>query len=68
MEVTEYSRFMNKMCLFIIENVIGNDGLKTLCEVLKNNNSLTKLDLGCEVFEQNKMLIKGISMIVWDNR
>lgn len=56
------------ICAFIVENVIGNDGLKTLCEVLKNNNSLTELDLGCEVFEQNKMLIKGISMIVWDDR
>ena len=56
------------ICAFIVENVIGNDGLKTLCEVLKNNNYLTELDLGCEVFEQNKMLIKGISMIVWDDR
>lgn len=56
------------MCALIVENEIGNDGVKRLCEVLKNNNSLTELDLGCEIFEQNKRLTKGISMIVWDDR
>lgn len=56
------------MCLFIIENEIGNDGVKTLCDVLKSNSSLTELDLGCEIFEQKKRLIKNTSKTVWDDR
>ena len=36
------------LCLFVwTDNSVGDDGMKVLCEALMENTTLTKLDMGC---------------------
>ena len=38
------------LILAVVDNRIGVDGMRALCEMLKHNNSVTTIDLYCKWF------------------